>query len=285
MIAWMEARRWLLPIGLASGACGFGGAQAPTVGPATKAARDEAVEAATALVGRATILRGFYGGGELRYDAAGKVQGQPKGVDWTLAGMDVQEVSRGSGGEIEMEGVRVAIRYNPDQHTFERHPLKETKVRIEFPAPDAKQSRETLAAIFSVGIDPALQRSMPPAWKHYFIPATDWGADDLAGKTIVPANVKATPGLEFPVLVKKGEPEFTGEAVKDRVKGTVQLRLVVGVDGVPRRIAIRQPLGYGLDERTVEAAAKYRFQAGTQDGKPVPMEVIVTQSFEVPPSR
>ena len=280
MTVWSGAGGWVLAAVLVVGLPAF--SQVTTA--ATEAARDEALDAATVVVGRATILRGFPDGNELRYDAAGRLVGQPKAVDWTLAGVEVQKVVRRADGALEMEGVRVAIRYNPEQHTFERHALKETKVRMELPAAgSARPVRAALDAMVSVGIDPALQRSMPPYWVHYFIPGTAWGADDLAGQTIVPANGKPAAGLQFPVLIKKAEAEFTPEAVKDRVKGTVQLRLVVGADGVPRRIAIRQPLGYGLDERTVEAAAKYRFQPGMQDGKPVAMEVIVNQAFDVPP--
>ncbi len=274
----VRACRWALAAGLCAGVAAV--AQGPA--RAAASAPDEAVEAGTALVGRATILRGFLGGGELRYNGQGRVQGQPKVVDWTLAGVDVQKVSRRADGVIEMEGVRVAIRYNPDQHTFERHPQKESKVRIEVAGAAGEGAGVVaLAAIFSVGIDPALQRSMPSYWRHYFTPGLDWEVDDLAGKPIVAANAKPTADLEFPLPVKKGEPEFTAAAAKDRVKGTVQLKIVVGVDGEVRRIAIRQPLGYGLDERTVEAVSKYRFQPATQKGVPVAVEMLVNQAFDV----
>ena len=271
-------RGWVLAGFLAGSS--VAAAQAPPPVQTSEAARDEALNAATAMIGRATILRGFPGAAELHYDAAGRLQGQPGPVDWTLAGVEVQKVVRRADGAFQMDGVRVAIRYNPEQHTFERHALKETRVKMELAAGDA---RAALAAMVSVGIDPALQRSMPPHWLHYFIPGAEWAADDLAGQAVVPANARPAAGRESPVLIQKTEAEFTPEAVKDRVKGTVQLRLVVGADGVPRRIAIRQPLGYGLDQRAVEAAAKYRFQPATQDGKPVAMEVIVNQTFDLPP--
>ena len=257
----------------------------PAASTAQDEARDEAVDAASALIGRATILRGFYGGAELKYDAQGRVQGQPKPVDWTLAGVSIEKVMRTGAAEIELDGVRVAIRYNPEQHTFDRHPQKEEKVRIFLAMRgDPRSVKGALAAMFSVGIDPALQGSMPPWWKHYFMPALDWGADDLAGQTILPVTGNA-PGLVFPALETRVEADLTPEAERDKVKGAVQIKFVVGADGVPRRIAIRQPLGYGLDEQAVRATAKYRFQPGTKDGKPMAMELLVNQQFEVTPGR
>jgi len=253
-------------------------------------ARDPALEAAEALEGRAMFLRGCYAGGELSFDSLGHVLGTPKSVDWTLAGVNVEKVSRrgGGAGELELDGVRVAMRYNPDQHVFERHPLKDQKLKILLAVnADARGLQGALATMFAVGIDPALQRSMPPYWRHYFSSSLKWPDDDLTAQTVIAANPPPGSGVEMPVLEKKLEPEFTSEARQDRVKGLVQIKITVGTDGVPRRIAIKQPLGYGLDERAVETVARYRFRPGTKDGKPVAVEVIVNQTFDFypPPPR
>jgi hypothetical protein len=50
-----------------------------------------------------------------------------------------------------------------------------------------------------------------------------------------------------------------------------------------RRIAIRQPLGYGLDARVAENLGRYRFKPGMKDGKPVAVEMVVNQTFDVYP--
>ena len=243
--------------------------------------RDTALEGAETLVGRALFLRGGYAGGELSFDAMGHVKGEPKQLDWTLAGVNIEKVSRKNAGELQLEGVRVAMRYNPEQHIFERHPLKDEKIRIMLGVnPDAHGLQGALAMMFAVGIDPALQHAMPPCWRHYFSPKLAWPDDDLTAQTIVSGNAA---GLEYPVAEKKPEPEFTTQARLDHVKGMVQVKLVVGVDGVPRRIAIRQPLGYGLDARVVENLARYRFRPGMKDGKPVAVEMVVNQMFDVYP--
>jgi len=56
--------------------------------------------------------------------------------------------------------------------------------------------------------------------------------------------------------------------------------LVVDPEGVPRRITIRQPLGYGLDARVAEMLARYRFHPGTIAGKTVAVEIIFNQVFD-----
>ncbi len=254
---------------------------------------DPALDGASSLVGRALLLRGCYAGGEFSFDSLGHIKGDPKVVDWTLAGAQIDKVVRHSGvpaagggaGELELDGLRVALRYNPEQHVWERHPLKTQKLRIILAVNDeARGLQGALATMFSVGIDPALQRSMAPYWRHYFAPGLAWPNDELTGQTIVPVNVTA--GVELPVLEKKLEPDFTNEARDDHVKGVVQVRMIVGPDGVPRRIAIRQPLGYGLDARTAETVAKYRFRPGMKDGKPAAMEMSLNQTFDYypPPS-
>ena len=256
------------------------GAQSPATAPAVSAT-DPVAAAAEAWIGRALIVRGFPAASELEYDRSGRLLNSGKSVDWTLAGMNLEKVSRRGNDALQLDGTRVAIRYNPDQHQFDRHPLKETHVRVTFPAADASSVNRVMAAIFSTGIDPALERSMPAYWSHYFLPGSDWlGTDALAGVTIIPANGKLPEGAVLPEAEKKPEPDYTAEARMDRVKGTVWIRLVVDADGVPRRVTIRQPLGYGLDARTAEAVARWRFRPGTVGGKPAAMEVLVYQAFD-----
>ena len=279
----MSGRRWAWFI-VAIAGLAAGSAQAPV---SAAPPPDPVVAAAEVWIGRALILRGFPAGNDLEYDRAGKLQNPGKATDWTLAGIDLEKVSRRRDNELELDGTRVAIRYNPDQHQFERHPLHDFHVKVAFPAADAVAVSKTMAAIFSTGIDPALERSMPPGWSHYFLPASDWtGADALAGVTIVPASGKLPEGATLPEAEKKTEPGYTDQARADRVKGTVGIRLVVDAEGVPRRITIRQPLGYGLDARTAEAVSRWRFRPGLVDGKPVAMEVLVNQAFDfaTPPS-
>ena len=110
--------------------------------------------------------------------------------DWTLAAVNVLKAERRGPDEIELDGVRAAIRYNPDNHDSERHPLNDEKMRLVVKglagkdAGDAKRLEAAFAAMFAVGIDPQLQRSMPDYWRYYFDPALAWPPDGLNGQTI-----------------------------------------------------------------------------------------------------
>jgi TonB family protein len=294
-----SGRVFLLVAGMfATGAGAFGQAVGQSVGTnatanqpeaASKVGEDEIAIAAERLVGKALFLRGFYTANGLRYDASGRVQEAPKDGEWTLAGVNVLTTQRRP-GEIELDGVRVAIRYNPEQHQFERHPLNDEKMKIILTGvSDAKGFDAAVAAIFSVGIDPALQRSTQDYWQHYFNPALDWPADSLNGVQVYPTYGLPNQAKEVtpPVPTQKVEAKFTSAAEHDRVKGPVLLRMVVDTEGVPRRISVVQPLGYGLEQKAVEAMAKWRFTPGMRDGKPVATGVVVSQDFQyaAPPKR
>src|SRR6202012_1436323 len=101
-----------------------------------------------------------------------------KPEDWTVAAVNVLKAERKGPGVVEMNGVRVAIRYVPERREFERHPQNDEKVRITVADNgDPKQMERALDAAFSTGIDVRLQRAMPDYWRHYFDPKLAWAAD------------------------------------------------------------------------------------------------------------
>ena len=258
---------------------GAAGAQAPPVQQPLSS--DTGVAAAQAWIGRALLLRGAYIGGELEFDAAGHLKGSAKTTDWTLAGMDLQTASRRATGELELDGVRVFVGYNQNQHVFERHPQKDQKLKVVIPgAADSAKVNAEIAAVFSQGIDPAFERALPAYWSHYFVPQLPWPDDELTKATIVGANGKVPVDLVMPVPEKKPEPDFTPEAKRANIKGTVQATMVVDTAGVPHRLVLRNPLGWGLDEQVAQTLLKYRFRPGVMAGTPVTVQVIVNQAFE-----
>ncbi|ADW67802.1 energy transducer TonB [Granulicella tundricola] len=264
-------------------------ASAQTVPPLASAstASDPRLAAAELLIGRALFLRGFYGASELSYDASGHVQGAPPRMDWTLTGFDLQAVTQPKADVLLLNGIRVAIRYNPDAHTFDRHPLKGEAVHIQIAEAETVQAlKTTLAAIFSTGIDPALQRSTPEFWRHYFEPSLAWSKDAASPDSLLDTPVlgvggKLPPNVSAPVPDSQPRPDYTSAARQDRVQGTVVLRVVVGVDGSPHRITIVRPLGYGLDAKAAEALSHWHFRPGMQDGKSVAVEMTVNQEFSL----
>ena len=88
-------------------------------------------------------------------------------------------------------------------------------------------------------------------------------------------------GLIQPVVLWKIEPEYTEEARKARIQGTVILRIEVDENGRARNISVRQSLGLGLDERAIEAVRQWKFRPGSVNGKPVVTSAIVHVTFRL----
>jgi TonB family protein len=246
------------------------------------ATADAEVMAASLMVGRALFLRGFYLNNELTYDSAGKVRGEPKVGDWTLAAVNVLKVERRGTGEIELDGVRAAARYNTDNHEFERHVLKDEKIQVVVTDPgDAVRLEAVLAEIFSVGIDPEMQRAMPDYWRHYFNQALAWPQSVLDGQTVFSLDGPGDQSKDLiaPKVDHRVEAKYGDEALRDKVQGSVELRFVVDASGVPQRVTIVRPIGYGLDASAVEAVQKWRFTPGMKGGSPVATGIVVEQQF------
>ena len=84
-----------------------------------------------------------------------------------------------------------------------------------------------------------------------------------------------------PQLLKKGEPEYSELARVAQFQGSVGLSIVVGTDGVPSNIQVVKPLGFGLDEKAVEAVSKWQFAPGTKAGQPVPVFATIEVNFRL----
>jgi len=261
------------------------GGIAPAQQDATKTAaaltHDAEADEAAQMVGRALFLRCFCAEDNLSFDAQGHVAGQAKTTDWTLAAVNVQKVERKGPGEIELDGVKVAIRFATDRREFDRHPQNDDKMRIVIAdTGDAAAFERALKSVFATGIDRELQRAMPQYWQHYFEPGLAWPQDALTGQAIN-SIAAATPTASIAAVTHKSDAGYTPLAGRDRVGGTVRLRMVVDAEGMPRRIAVLQPLGYGLDERAVEALGKYRFTPAMVQGQPVASNVTIDEEFVV----
>jgi TonB family protein len=86
-------------------------------------------------------------------------------------------------------------------------------------------------------------------------------------------------GVTEPRLLFQLQPEYSDDARKARAQGTVELMIVVQPDGsVEFREFVRR-LGYGLDQKAVEAVRQWKFAPSTRDGKPVPVLVSVVVNF------
>jgi len=77
------------------------------------------------------------------------------------------------------------------------------------------------------------------------------------------------------------DPEYSEKARKKKINGTVVLSLTVGTDGLAHDIQVDKKLGYGLDEKAVEAMQKWKFQPEIKDGQPIETSIKVEMSFHL----
>jgi TonB family protein len=87
--------------------------------------------------------------------------------------------------------------------------------------------------------------------------------------------------VSAPKLLTKIEPEYSEDARAAKFQGTVLLRIVVDVDGTATDVQVIKSLGFGLDEKAVQALARWTFKPGEMNGVPVPVLANVEVNFRL----
>ena len=88
-------------------------------------------------------------------------------------------------------------------------------------------------------------------------------------------------GVTPPVVVTQIQPEYSDDARKARVQGTVEMVIIVQTDGTAKLDRVVHSLGYGLDQRAIEAVIRWKFLPGKKDGLPVPTRIGVAVNFSL----
>ena len=84
-----------------------------------------------------------------------------------------------------------------------------------------------------------------------------------------------------PRVIHKIEPEYTEEARKANLEGTVVLTTIISVDGIPQGIKVVRELGGGLDERAVDCLRQWRFRPAMIHDEPVSQQITVEMTFRI----
>jgi TonB family protein len=88
--------------------------------------------------------------------------------------------------------------------------------------------------------------------------------------------------VSTPRLIHQVTPNYTGEALRRRIQGTVVLEAVVMDDGCASQIRIVKSLDRGgLDAEAVKAVAQWRFEPGRLAGTPVNVLVVIVLDFNI----
>jgi TonB family protein len=92
---------------------------------------------------------------------------------------------------------------------------------------------------------------------------------------------RAGGGVSQPAVIFKVDPEYSEEARKAKYSGTVMLAVIVDTDGHARDIHVVKSLGMGLDEKAIEAVAKWKFRPGMKGGQAVNVRATIEVNFRL----
>jgi periplasmic protein TonB len=88
-------------------------------------------------------------------------------------------------------------------------------------------------------------------------------------------------GVESPRLLQKKDPQYTPDAMRAKVQGTVEIECIVETNGSCSHIEVVRSLdrAFGLDDEAIRAVRQWRFVPGKRQGEEVPVIVTIELTF------
>lgn len=89
------------------------------------------------------------------------------------------------------------------------------------------------------------------------------------------------PGVTTPVVIHQVKPQYTADAMRAKMQGSVWLECIVLPDGSVGDVRVTRSLDqrFGLDHEAIAAAKQWRFKPGLANGKPVAVAVSIELTF------
>ena len=84
-----------------------------------------------------------------------------------------------------------------------------------------------------------------------------------------------------PQITSKPTPEYTDEARRHQISGTIVVRAIFHSSGRVRDVCWVSSLPYGLTENAIKAAYQIRFEPIKKDGRPISMKMFVEYNFQL----
>jgi len=114
----------------------------------------------------------------------------------------------------------------------------------------------------------------------FLISASGWCAAQTKAESAEQA-VAITDDITPPRLSEVASPNYTAEAKKKKIEGTVTLEIVVDRKGDVVAAKVLKGLGYGLDENAILAVKEWKYKPAEKDGAAVAVKMEVTVDFYV----
>ena len=267
------------------------------------------------------LLRGFYSGGWLRYDASGTPMGTPSPGSWTVDGFILVTSAKAHGQTLMLRGRRMPVISIGQGFLFQadspekRSETPEVGIEAKFGPGNPIEQVDALAAKIFLTDQDSLAAIVPWYWQTCVsgglneandpkysgcrfsaelltIPGVNHHADLHAnpekGETNLSEHQMASvfrvgKDISPPRAVFTPEPNFSRLARETGLRGVVTLGLIVDDQGTPRNVHILSPLGAGLDEEAVAAIRTWKFKPAEQKGHgPVAVEIAVQVDYHTP---
>lgn len=83
------------------------------------------------------------------------------------------------------------------------------------------------------------------------------------------------------VILTRPRPDYTEEARTVKVQGTVIIEATFRADGQITNVHVIRGLGFGLDEKAIQAVMQIRFRPAERQGRPVDVKQRISVSFQL----
>lgn len=99
---------------------------------------------------------------------------------------------------------------------------------------------------------------------------------------LLPGAYRIADGVVGPIPLKKVTSGWSPEAKTAHLERTAIVTDVIGADGVPVDMRITRSIGFGLDEKALEAIAQWKFVPAAHDDRPIPVFASTAIDFRLP---
>ena len=115
------------------------------------------------------------------------------------------------------------------------------------------------------------------------LPQRSWAQDASAqsGEPVYEFHRVGENGVTGPKPTYHPDPEYTDQARRKKISGTVVLSIVVTPEGTVRDAKVVTSLDKGLDQQAVNTVSSWKFEPATKDGKPVAVRIAVETTFRI----
>ncbi|MBV9086979.1 MAG: energy transducer TonB [Acidobacteriaceae bacterium] len=220
-------------------------------------------------LGQQMLIRGFYGGAHLHYEADGKViEGGPS-LSWTLSAMRIESLVLHD-HELLLGGKRIALVYDREHEKFISYKQTLGDIEVSVASDTPMQQAQLVQALDRVFISQKekLAELAPPHWRTILEKiAGEASTVQATGGDAPSMSDLAKDGWEPPRPISPPDPPFNVYARNAQFSGTPELLVTVGADGLVHDIQIEKPEGFGLDDDAVAGVSTWRFRPAQKEGK------------------